>query len=254
MDVVNQLINLGLSPEESKVYISILELGGSYASNIARKAQINRATCYHTLDNLQKKGFISSYTKGKVLWFNAESPEKIVLTQTEKLKQAKNLMPQLLSISNALTFKPKIRFFEGVEGVKTVFEDVLQSKEKEILGYTNIRELGNLFADYFRNYCRRKIAKKIKTRYLAPATGEGVDLIDQFYPKNYDKNLVEVLLVNKKEFFFENEISIYENKVAVISLNPQEPMALLIESPTFAKSMRSIFNLAWLGATAFIAK
>lgn len=254
MELVNELINLGLSTEESKVYISILELGGSYASNIARKAQINRATCYHTLENLSKKGFISSYTKGKVLWFNAESPDRIIKSQTEKLERAKNIVPQLLSISNILTFKTKIRFFEGIEGVKAVFEDVLGSKEKEILGYTNIRELGDLFTDYFKNYCKRKIEKKIKTRYLAPATGEGVDLIDQFYPKNYDKNLVEVLLVNRKEFSFENEISIYENKVAVISLNPEEPMALLIESPTFAKSMRSIFNLAWLGATAFIAK
>ena len=254
MELVNELINLGLSPEESKVYISVLELGGSYASNIARKAQINRATCYHTLDNLLKKGFISSYTKGKVLWFNAESPEKIIQAQKEKLERAKNLIPQLLSISNTLTFKPKIRFFEGVEGVKVVFEDVLESKEKEILGYTNLNELGEIFSDYLRNYCKRKIEKKIKTSYLSPATGEGVDVIDQYYPKNYDRNLVEILLVNRKEFSFENEISIYGNKVAVISLNPEEPMALLIESPTFAKSMRSIFNLAWLGATAFIAK
>lgn len=254
MELVNELVNIGLSPEESKVYISILELGGSFASNIARKAQINRATCYHTLDNLLKKGFISSYTKGKVLWFNAESPEKIVQTETERLARAKALIPQLLSISNTLTFKPKIRFFEGIEGIKTVFEDVFETKEKEILGYTNVRSLGDIFSDYFKNYCKRKIQKKIKTRYLAPQTGEGVDLIDQFYPKNYDKNLVEVLLVNKKEFSFENEISIYGNKVAIISLNPEEPMALLIESATFAKSMRSIFNLAWLGATAFIAK
>jgi len=254
MKLINELTNIGLSEEEAKVYIAILELGGSFASIIARKAQINRATCYHTLDNLIKKGFISSYTKGKVLWFNAESPDKITQVLTEKLDSAKKLVPELLSISNSLSFKPIIRFYEGIEGIKSVFEDLLSSKEKEILGYTNITSLGTIFEEYFKSYCKRKIQKGIKTRYLAPATGEGVDIIAKFYPKNYNRELVEVLLVNRNEFYFENEISIYENKVAIISLNPDEPMALLIESPTFAKSMRSIFNLAWLGATAFIAK
>ena len=251
--MINELLNLGLTEEEANVYISILELGGSYASNIARKAQVNRATCYHTLDNLIKKGLVSSYTKGKVLWFNADDPKKIIEIQEQKLQSAKTLIPHLLSISNTLAFKPKIRFYEGTEGVKTIFEDVLKSKT-EVLGYTNIKALENLLPGYFKDYCRRKIERKIKTRYLSPETGEGVDIIDQYYPKNYDRNFVEILLVNKDAFFFENEISIYENKVAVFSLKKEEPMALLIESPSLAKSMRSIFDLAWLGATAFVAR
>lgn len=251
--MIDELINLDLTQEESKVYVAILELGGSYASNIARKAGVNRATCYHTLNNLVKKGLINSYTKGKVLWFNAENPNKIIQIQKEKLERAKSLVPELLSISNTMALKPKIRFYEGIEGVKTIFEDTLTAKE-EILGYTNLQSLGEIFGNYFKDFCKRKIIKKLKTRYLAPETGEGVDLIDKYYPKNYDKNLLEVLLVNKEEFFFENEIAIYGNKVAVISLNPNELIGLLIESKTFAKSMKSIFNLAWLGATAFIAK
>lgn len=252
--MITELEQLGLSEEEAKVYLAILELGGAYASNIARKARVNRATCYHTLNNLKEKGLINSHTKGKILWFNAEDPKKIISIQKEKLEKARNLIPQLLSISNTLTFKPKIRFYEGVEGAKTIFEDIIQTKTKEILGYTNIEQLPNLFSDYFKEYCHRKVENKIKTRYLAPETGVGVDFIDQFYPKDYDKNLLEILLVNKDEFYFENEIAIYESKVAVLSLNPEELIGLVIESPTFAKSMRSIFNLAWLGATAFIAK
>lgn len=251
--MIQELIQLGLSPEEAKAYLAILELGGSYASNIARKAGQNRATCYHTLNNLVKKGFANSLTKGKALWFNAEDPKKLLKIQKEKLEKAKTLIPQLLSISNTLTFKPKIRFYEGIEGAKTIFEDILTSKE-EVLGYTNIKDLGKIFPTFFKNFCHAKVEKKIKTRYLSPETGEGVDLIDQFYPKDYDKNLIEILLVNKDEFFFENEIAIYENKVTVLSLNPNELIGLVIESPTFAKSMRSIFNLAWLGATAFVAR
>lgn len=252
--MLKELTNLGLTEEESKVYLGTLELGGSYASNIARKSGVNRATCYHTLNNLIQKGLVSSYTKGKVLWFNAEPPEKFIKIQQEKLDQAKIIVPQLLSITSALAFKPKIKFFEGIESIKTVFEDLLATKEKEVLGYTNVKTLADLFPDFFRDFCKKKIKKGIKTRYLSPATGEGVDVVDEFYPKNYDPALVEILLVNREEFFFENDISIYENKVAILSLNPKEPIAVLIESETFANSMKSIFDLAWLGATAFVAR
>ncbi len=248
-----ELTQLGLSQEEAKVYLATLELGGSYASNIATKAKVNRATCYHTLNNLKKKGFLNSFNKGKVLWFNAEPPQVIANIQEEKLEKAKELIPQLLSISNTLAFKPKMRFYEGIEGVKTIFEDILKTKD-ELLGYTNISALGELFAEYFKKFCKKKIENKIKTRNISPSTNNATKLIEQFYPKDYDKNLVEILLVNKDEFYFENDISIYENKVAVVSLNPDEVIGLIIESPTLAKSMRSIFNLAWLGATAFVAR
>ncbi|MDH5596551.1 MAG: hypothetical protein OEY44_00480 [Candidatus Peregrinibacteria bacterium] len=79
-------------------------------------------------------------------------------------------------------------------------------------------------------------------------------MIDAYYPKKYDPNLLEILMVNPKEFNFQNEIAIYGNRVAIISLNPDELIGLIVESKTFADSMKSFFDLAWLGATAFVAK
>ncbi|MBI5411717.1 hypothetical protein HZA43_00910 [Candidatus Peregrinibacteria bacterium] len=254
MELYQQLTELGLTPEESKVYLAVLELGGSFVSAIARRAHVNRATCYHTLGNLVEKGLVSSYTKGKLLHFTAEALDK-KLTQMaeERLERTKNLIPELLSISNTLAFKPKIRFYEGLEGIKTIFEDTL-SAEHEILAYTNLQQVTSLFPDFFRHYCREKVKRGTKTRYISTATDECVDLIDAFYPKQYDPNLLEILMVNKAQFLFQNEIAIYGNKVAVMSLNREELIGLMVESTTFAQSMKAVFDLAWLGATAFVAK
>ncbi|MBU1935311.1 hypothetical protein KKF04_04605, partial [Patescibacteria group bacterium] len=60
--------------------------------------------------------------------------------------------------------------------------------------------------------------------------------------------------INPKEFMFEYEINIYGDKVSIVSLNPNELMGMIIESPIYAKTQRAIFNLAWLGATSFIAR
>lgn len=253
MILEKELTSLGLSGEEAKVYLATLELGGSFVSSIARRAKVNRSTCYHTLDNLIKKGLVSSYQKGKVLHFTAEDPTRFMQIAEEKVQRTKALIPELLSITNTLAFKPKIRFYEGMEGIKSIFEDIISTKD-QILGYTNLKALTELLPDYFKEYCHKKVRLGIKTRYIAPATEEGVDLIDAYYPKTYDPNLLEMLMVNPKEFNFQNEIAIYGKKVAIISLNPEELIGLIVESKTFSDSMKSFFDLAWLGATAFVAK
>lgn len=40
----------------------------------------------------------------------------------------------------------------------------------------------------------------------------------------------------------------------VVSLNKDELLGVIMESPTFARTMKAVFDLAWLGATAFVAK
>lgn len=253
MLIENELVNLGLTTEESKVYLAILELGGSFVSAIARRAKVNRSTCYHTLENLTKKGLVSSFRKGNILNFSASDPKRFIQMAEEKMQLTKDLMPELLSVTNTLAFKPKIRFYEGLEGIKNIFEDIIETKD-EVLGYTNIKGLTELFPEYFRKFCHRKVTNGIKTRYIAPATETGVDMIDAFYPKNFDQNLLEILMVNPKQFNFQNEIAIYGNKVAIFSLKADELIGLIVESATFSNSMKSFFDLAWLGATAFVAR
>lgn len=252
--LVTDLEDMGLSHEEAKVYLALLELGSSYASMIAKKAGVNRVACYHTLDNLIKKGFITSFQKNKIKWFTVENPQILVNKQKEKLNRAEQLLPELLSITNALAYKPKIHYYEGLEGIKNIFEDTLTAKG-ELLGYTNLSDLPKVLPEEFiKEYAARKVKKRLKTRMLSPTSENALEYLNHYYPKDFDRNLVEILFVNRKEFMFEYEINIYGNKVAIISLNPDELIGLIIESPVYAKTQKAIFNLAWLGATSFVAR
>ncbi|MFA5947463.1 MAG: helix-turn-helix domain-containing protein [Candidatus Gracilibacteria bacterium] len=252
--VLSDLEDFGLTTEESKVYIAVLELGGSYVSTIAKKSAIPRVNCYHTLNNLVKKGLISSFTKNNIKHFSVESPQILVNQFEEKFHHAKRILPELLSITNALAFKPKIQYYEGLGGIKNIFEDSLTEK-KEILGYTNLAALPKVIpAEYLKEYTARKIKLGIKTRMMSPTSKEGLNYLKNYYPKNFNHDLVEIFFVNPKEFMFEYEINIYGDRVSLVSLNPNELLGLIIESPVYAKTERSIFNLAWLGATSFVAK
>lgn len=252
--LITKLLELGLREDEAKVYLAALELGGSHVSAIAKKADIHRVNCYKILDDLVAKGLVSSYTKNNMKNYAVETPRILVQKQEERLEQAKRLLPELFSITNALAYKPKIQYYEGREGVKNIFEDTL-SAEGEMLGYTNLQAIPYIVSEeYLRDYARKKIERRIKTRMLSPLSKSARKYLDRYYPKNFDANLVEIFFINPKQFPFEYEITIYGSHVAIISLNPDELIGMIIESPRYAKTQRAIFNLAWLGATSFVVR
>lgn len=251
--MLTELLKIGLTSEEAKVYLACLEINGGAVSSIARKAGVHRVSCYHTLENLLERRLLSQFNKNGVRCFAPEPPEQLLRLAEEQVNVAKSVLPELKSLASSLAFKPKIRFYEGRDGVEKVFTESLMAKG-EILGYTNLRLVLDFFPDFFEKYTHAKLKKNIKTRYLSPTTVESVHAIDRFLPPGADPNLLEILLVNKDQFPFENDILVFNNSVGVVSLNRDELLGLIVESPTFARTMKAVFDLAWLGATAFVAK
>ena len=251
--MLTELLRIGLSNEEAKVYLACLEINGGPVSSIAKKAGVHRVSCYHTLGNLLEKRLLSQYNRNGVKCFAPEPPEQLMAMTEEKMNLARGLLPELKSLVSNVGFKPKIRFYEGPDGVEKVFNESLGAKG-EILGYTNLKSVTTFFPKFFEHYTHQKIRQGIKTRYLSPTTVESVHVLDAFLPAGYDANLVEILLVNKDQFPFENEILIFNNSVGIVSVRGDELLGLIVESATFARTMKAVFDLAWLGATAFVAK
>lgn len=251
--MIAELQQLGLSAEEAKVYLACLEINGGPVSVIAKRAGIHRVSCYHTIGNLVQKRLLSQYNRNGTKCFAPEDPEQLIKISQEKVTTAKKLLPQLISLQSILAFQPKIRFYEGRSGVEKVFNESLET-EGEILGYTNLQNCLSFFPAFFKEYVQKKLEKGIKTRYLSPNTLENVQKLRPFLPKKFDENLLEILLVNKDQFLFENEILIFHNSVGIVSLKKEELLGLIVDSPTFSRTMKAVFDLAWLGATAFVAQ
>jgi sugar-specific transcriptional regulator TrmB len=263
--MISELLRLGLTDEEARIYVACLEINGGPVSVIARKANVHRVSAYHTLENLLEKKLLSEYNRNGVKCFAPEAPEKLEQLALERVNLAKMLLPQLKSLTSAKGFRPRIRFYEGMDGVERVFNESLSGHEEtrtkessmqknEILGYTNLKQIAERIPAFFTQYTHRRMKSGIKVRYLSPNTVESVHAIDPFLPEKYDPNLIEILLVNKDQFPFDNEILLFGNQVGIVSLNPDELLGIIVESATLARTMKAIFDLAWLGATTFVAK
>jgi HTH-type transcriptional regulator, sugar sensing transcriptional regulator len=241
---LNELLEqLGLGYKEDDVYLALLELGAAGVNEIAIKANIKRTTTYDVLSSLGKKGLIGQTQKGKKRLFFAEEPEKLNKLLSEKKQRLEEMMPILKSLYNTAGSKPKIRYYEGKEGLKDVYRDTLNYKGGLVAFVTEniIRQLGQSFAD---EYLERRKKAGITVRVIGPANEEIIA-----YQKTDHAFLKETRVVPADSFPFSIEMNIYGNKLAFMSF--KEEMGIIIESNEVAKNMRLLFELAWQGANTY---
>src|SRR3989338_10227689 len=96
-EIEETLMEIGLSREEIKVYLTMLNLGSNLASKISEETKINRSHIYQLLERLISKGFVGYVIKENRKYFSAVNPEKIIDIIKEKERKFKNIIPQLLN-------------------------------------------------------------------------------------------------------------------------------------------------------------
>jgi HTH-type transcriptional regulator, sugar sensing transcriptional regulator len=244
--MLHELKKIGLSDKEAKVYVALLELGKASVQDIAKKAGVNRATTYLMIEALQGRGLAYKAQVGRRAHFAANSPEKLTHVLDEKRKKLedeaediKELLPELKALYSDSPEKPKIRFYEGKEGIKEILNDTLESGVKEI------REIYT--SDYVRTVLkdeekgeimRRRVEKGIRVRAIYTRS-DG--------PHTVPPPLAELHYVSKDRFPILSDIVVYGDRIALFAFQGKQ-IGLIIENPALAKTFETIFELAWIGA------
>lgn len=237
MILENIVKNIGLTQKEAKVYLACLELGPSPASSIASRAKFNRVSTYDILEKLLQKGFVNFVIQNKIKYFNPTRPQVIAHEVERKTQEFKKALPELNRLYGE-TSHPRVRYLEGIDGIKAIYADTLTSKT-EILNYANSKEIRDHWTNYDKEYVEKRAGKKIFLRGIAPMDqyGEKVHKEDKKYYR-------DIRLVPAKKFDFGNEINIYDDKVAIISFK-EDLIGMIIESHEIANTQRAIFKMAW---------
>jgi HTH-type transcriptional regulator, sugar sensing transcriptional regulator len=239
MDIKQTLEQFGLEGKKADVYLAALELGSATVIQIARKAGIKRTTCYDILQDLIGMSLISETVKGKKRLFIGEDPEKIKKDLEKRHSLINEILPQLKSIHNVSGIKPKIRYFEGKEGLMEAYDDALKYAG-EILAFGSEDVYKVLGGNWVENYIKRRVKKAIRVRAILPSTEY---LEKEIFVR--DQAQLRVCKALKKEKYpFSIEVDIYgHQKVALIS--NKEQLAVVIESTEIYNTLKQIFELCW---------
>jgi len=245
--MLEKLQKFGLSEKEAKIYLALLELGTATVSDIAEKAEINRSTTYVLLNSIAERGLVSISERNGVKLYSAASPERLVQyledtvkKYTELVGTAHSVLPELKSIYVGTGPKPRVRFFEGAEGLKTAYEDTLTAGET-IRAYASIENMHRAIPDYFPEYYQRRSKKNIHIRAVFPDTPEARERVT-----HNEEEARTAMLVPSDKYAFSPEINIYDTKIVFMSL--KEKFSLIIESQELADALKKVFELSWVEA------
>src|SRR4030042_2280768 len=240
-----ELKKIGLSDKESKIYLTSLSRGPETAPMLAKLSDIVRPTAYVIIDSLVKKGLMSSTIKGKKTLYTAESPEhllSLIRLQKKEIEEKEReifkLIPQLELIANIKGEKPKVRVFEGKEGLQAVIESILKSKAKMIYSFIPADQLFQLFPfeEHKELMASPRVQKKIRAKIIYTSKK------GEIYKRKDLANLREAIFISEKNFPFKAGIDIYDNNVAFYSYKGAI-MGVIIENEDMAETMKTVFNM-----------
>lgn len=239
------LQDLGLSEKEAAIYLALLQVDNASVIDLSKKTGVNRSTTYVILDSLAKKGLVSETTIGKKTHYQAEPPERLE-TYVEKRKsefdeQAKrltDLIPQLKGIQRESGERPLVKYFEGIEGMKTSSEELFYNDMDEggVIHMVYPKDaLEEIFTEKEREKLRSmRTGKKIRSKVVYTSSS-GARPSDQTGDR---------IQIDEKRFPISCDISVYKDRVR-ISILGKRLSSIFIHSSDVAETMRSLINLAF---------
>lgn len=246
-DLLKILGEIGFSEKESKIYLALLEFEQATANELAKKADINRTSAYDVLEVLIRRGVVSKYKKKGRTFFTVSDPRKLLSylehekcdfeKTIEKQKQViAGVLPELISLQQPLSTRPKVQFFEGEKGMREAYEDTLTAKGG-ILAYANVQTMHWALPKFFPEYYTRRTRAKVAIKAIMPPN----ELSRERAAHDREEIRQSKFIPEGQEF--SPEVNIYNNKVLIASW--KEKMAVIVESKEFADLMRLTYQLLW---------
>lgn len=120
---------LGLSPNEAKIYEALLTYGGSGVSTIALRSGVHRRNAYDTLHRLIEKGLVYEvFSEGETVYEGVE-PGKLMEIVKEKERMLDSALPGLFSAYQNHRAPQRAYIYKGLEGMKNFLREALEVGE-----------------------------------------------------------------------------------------------------------------------------
>ncbi|MFC1691050.1 TrmB family transcriptional regulator [Nanoarchaeota archaeon] len=234
------LRKIGLSEGELKIYSALLDLGRAPINKIHESTGIERRNIYDILNKLIERGLVTYITENKKRFFQISHPNKIIGYLEEKehnlnktKKEIEKEIPSIIEKFNVI--KPDINseIFRGVEGVKAVWDDMLNYRDVFWIG--SGRFFPKAFPIWFKNWNKRRIEAKTKFINL---------FIHEMKKELKVLPLEEVRFLPKEFSGNPTMICIFGNKVINFMMG-KDLFAFVIESKQLAENYKKYHKYLW---------
>jgi sugar-specific transcriptional regulator TrmB len=249
----DKLKKLGLSDNEIKVYLCVLENTKVTPAMVARKTGVSRPTAYGVGKSLAEKGFIELDDLSPTLYFLALPPENIgkvvrkeKLELDEKIKTAEELVKDLSLVPKSKNYSvPKVKFVDENHMEQFLLDGIprysrsAQSYDKTWWGvqdHTFLEKYPDVFKIFFKE-SPKDIVSKIITNI------DGVPVLQKVIYDDYIRRRNTKFWKAAEKIAVTQEVA--GDYVLIINTRARPHYMIEIHDSVMAENQRQLFRGLW---------
>src|SRR3989344_7486110 len=237
-----QLEELGLSKNESTIYIFLLKRGPTTTGPIIKETRIANSRVYESLRSLITKGLVT-YTIQKVgKHFQAESPRKLIDLEEERKKKIEELLPDMIKLQSLHETETKSAVYEGFDGFKTAFKKIIDDCPKEgtiyILGFSEQPFAAKSLRTFITNMNLKSANKRQKLQIILDVSAR------KSLGRDREKEKYTEVRYMPKGYISPAAIDIFEDCVFIF-LWEEKPFVFMIKNQRIADTFKQYFLFLW---------
>lgn len=247
------LIELGLNDDQVDTYLYLLHLGTSSVLGLAKAQGSGRTRLYPILESLVDLQLVKVDQKHYGTTYEALSPRALEFlvtkkeTETKKLRdELSGITEQLSALSGSTLSKSKVVEYRGIDGLKQVnFNLTKANKEFFVLEGAHLDAYETMPKSFVERIRRMFYENQLITWDLT--NDRNCQKIKT--PVNPHGDLQSACYIDPKIFKIRTETYIYNNVVAYLGYEKDEPFAVEIYNEDLAEQQKQLFKILWANGT-----
>jgi len=233
---------LGLSKNESKIYLFLLKKGSTTTGAIIKETGVSNSRVYESLNSLISKGLVSYTIQKDGKHFQAADPTKFLEIEEERKKKIEKILPDLIKLKSFEATEIKNAIYEGFEGFKTAFKKIIDDCPTNgtihILGFSEQPFAMESLRIFLANMNLKSAQKKQKLKILMDIS------LKQTVGKDRAKEKFTEVKYMPKGYVSPAAIDIFEDYVYIF-LWEEKPFVFMIKNKGIADSFKQYFSFLW---------
>ena len=238
----NILEELGLTKNESTIYLFLLKVGETTTGSIIKETGIANSRVYESLSSLISKGLVSYNIQKDGKHFQAASPSKFSEIEEQRKKKIQEMLPQLNSMMNSSQKETSTAVYEGYEGFKTAFKRIIDdcpnNDEIFVLGFSEPKTKSESLRLFLSNMNLKSAQKKQKLKLILDSS------VKQTLGKDREKEKNTEVRYLPKGYITPTAIDIFQDFVYIFMWD-EKPFVFMIKNKFIAESFKQYFNVLW---------
>ncbi|EKD22820.1 MAG: hypothetical protein ACD_83C00257G0002 [uncultured bacterium] len=171
--LLNTLIELGLSRQQAEIYLAALVCGGGTVTDLARIGQIERSGIYYYINELIRLGFLNTAARGHRTIYLPADPTKLEELLAKKEKTLEQALPKFHELFAQKNNKSQIVYFQGKDALMRQYREMgavmaEMTKDEVVYIFAQAFQEVDIMPDFFKNYFAERAKMKVKTYAILP--------------------------------------------------------------------------------------